>query len=194
MKFFDTEQAEQRIFSGPTWHLHCRIQRLSNNKAGPLVAFRCRSKSFPVAGNYYRRAMPARTCFQRFRNGKVLALWKSRRSGAQRGASENNFGQRFSVSTPCFWRELGRPSPHPRYQIRRAKRTSDFGSYLGPIDKPFTLANRASAFDQASTTCSLTSMPALLSSLATASCFMRDASNWTRTVRSFSLKRTRWMP
>ena len=31
---------------------------------------------------------------------------RGRRSGAQRGASENNFGQRFSVSTPCFikWR------------------------------------------------------------------------------------------
>src|SRR4051812_3815799 len=28
---------------------------------------------------------------------------KIRRSGAQRGASENNFGQRFSVSTPCLF-------------------------------------------------------------------------------------------
>jgi hypothetical protein len=36
------------------------------------------------------------------RYGIPVALEKNRRSGAQRGASENNFGQRFSVSTPCF--------------------------------------------------------------------------------------------
>jgi hypothetical protein len=41
--------------------------------------------------------------FQRFADGTLVALEKGRRSGAQRGASENNFGQRFSVSTPCLF-------------------------------------------------------------------------------------------
>jgi hypothetical protein len=50
-------------------------------------------------------------CFQCFKDGTLLALVKNRRSGAQRGASENNFGQRFSVSTPCFTFPSARPSP-----------------------------------------------------------------------------------
>ena len=34
--------------------------------------------------------------FQAVRNGTEAAIWQGRRSGAQRGALENNFGQRFS--------------------------------------------------------------------------------------------------
>ena len=62
-------------------------------------------------------------CFQRFADGTLVALEKGRRSGAQRGASENNFGQRFSVSTPCFIpqeQSLRQPSPtsfEPTYRV-----------------------------------------------------------------------------
>ena len=54
--------------------------------------------------------MFASVCFQRVKDGTLLALVENRRSGAQRGASENNFGQRFSVSTPCFTLSA-QPSP-----------------------------------------------------------------------------------
>ena len=64
------------------------------------------SKAIPTAG--YHNALVS---FQYVRNGRVLALHISRRSGAQRGASENNFGQRFSVSTPCFSRLKMTPPP-----------------------------------------------------------------------------------
>src|SRR5436853_7458314 len=61
-----------------------------------------RSKTFRVESNSYNELNQIATRFQALRNGGVLALTGTRRSGAQRGASENNFGQRFSVSTPCF--------------------------------------------------------------------------------------------
>ncbi|HKV81896.1 MAG TPA: hypothetical protein VJP02_27360, partial [Candidatus Sulfotelmatobacter sp.] len=61
-----------------------------------------RSKTFRVESNSYNEPNQIAVRFQSLRNGALLALTKTRRSGAQRGASENNFGQRFSVSTPCF--------------------------------------------------------------------------------------------
>jgi len=74
------------------------------SRNGLCLAFEERSKSFaakaiPTAG--FNRM---HVSFQHVKNGRVLALYRNRRSGAQRGASENNFGQRFSVSTPCFSR------------------------------------------------------------------------------------------
>ena len=52
--------------------------------------------------------------FQGFTDGTLLATFRNRRSGAQRGASENNFGQRFSVSTPCFFsRRTSALPPNP---------------------------------------------------------------------------------
>jgi hypothetical protein len=69
---------------------------------GPSVARFSRSSSFFVIGKSYKGLKLAAMCFQCFKDGTLLALVKNRRSGAQRGASENNFGQRFSVSTPCF--------------------------------------------------------------------------------------------
>jgi hypothetical protein len=61
-----------------------------------------RRKSFLRAGNSYRAGNIVPFILRYLRDGTPLALEKVRRSGAQRGASENNFGQRFSVSTPCF--------------------------------------------------------------------------------------------
>jgi len=67
--------------------------------AGSRVA---RGKTFPGAGNYYRAENIVIVCFEAFALRHPSCFRKNRRSGAQRGASENNFGQRFSVSTPCF--------------------------------------------------------------------------------------------
>ena len=67
--------------------------------AGSRVA---RGKTFPGAGNYYRAENIVIVCFEAFALRHPSCFRKDRRSGAQRGASENNFGQRFSVSTPCF--------------------------------------------------------------------------------------------
>jgi hypothetical protein len=69
---------------------------------GPSVARFSRSSSFFVNGKSYKGWKVPGMCFQCFKDGTLLALVEDRRSGAQRGASENNFGQRFSVSTPCF--------------------------------------------------------------------------------------------
>src|SRR5437879_13514221 len=73
-----------------------------------------RSKTFRVESNSYNELNQIATRFQALRNGGVLALTGTRRSGAQRGASENNFGQRFSVSTPCFISRPRWPSPNSR--------------------------------------------------------------------------------
>ena len=69
---------------------------------GPVVASLLRSNSFPFLGKSYKESPIGRLYFQSVGDGTLVALGKGRRSGAQRGASENNFGQRFSVSTPCF--------------------------------------------------------------------------------------------
>ena len=76
-----------------------------------LLRCRARSKTFRVESNSYNSPITMSIVFQSLRNGRVLALTRNRRSGAQRGASENNFGQRFSVRTPCFISRLGWPSP-----------------------------------------------------------------------------------
>ena len=51
------------------------------------------------------------TCFQWFGNGKAGAKSSIRRSGAQRGALENNFGQRFSWAPLAYLAPQNRPSP-----------------------------------------------------------------------------------
>jgi hypothetical protein len=63
---------------------------------------RPRSKSFPLPCNSYKAGKTCVLYFYALADGLWLALYENRRSGAQRGASENNFGQRFSVSTPCL--------------------------------------------------------------------------------------------
>jgi hypothetical protein len=69
---------------------------------GPSVARFSRSSSFFIIGKTYKGLREAGICFQRFKDGTMVALVENRRSGAQRGTSENNFGQRFSVGAPCF--------------------------------------------------------------------------------------------
>src|SRR5258708_4964328 len=62
----------------------------------PISCLTARRKTFPAGSNSYR-VQPAQPSFyQWFTDGTVCALGKGRRSGAQRGAPENNFGQRFS--------------------------------------------------------------------------------------------------
>jgi len=90
---------------------------------GPSLARAPRSKTFRVESNSYNELNQIATRFQALRNGGVLALTGTRRSGAQRGASENNFGQRFSVSTPCFISRLGWPSPNSRFLGNEFKKT-----------------------------------------------------------------------
>jgi hypothetical protein len=85
-----------------------------------------RSKTFRVESNSYREPNQIGTLFQLLTNGLVLALPNARRSGAQRGASENNFGQRFSVSTPCFFARLGWPSPTPRLKSEIKVKKAEF--------------------------------------------------------------------
>jgi hypothetical protein len=83
-------------FSGRISELRFEVQ------VGPWLATEARRKSFLGAGNSYRAGNRVPFILKRLRDGTPFALGKGRRSGAQRGASENNFGQRFSVSTPCF--------------------------------------------------------------------------------------------
>ena len=84
--------------AGPRWQ---DIERFQHRLATALRR-EGRSKSFR------REAIPTEQknrppfSLNKLQDGIPLALVKNRRSGAQRGASENNFGQRFSVSTPCF--------------------------------------------------------------------------------------------
>jgi hypothetical protein len=80
---------------------------------GPFLASSARSKTFRVESNSYNEPNQIAMGFQSLRNGGVLALTETRRSGAQRGASENNFGQRFSVSTPCFLSSRTALTPPP---------------------------------------------------------------------------------
>jgi hypothetical protein len=89
----------------------------------PFLPYLQRSKTFRVESNSYNEPTKIAARFQSLRNGGVLALTENRRSGAQRGASENNFGQRFSVSTPCFnlapWTALPQPSFFLGYEFKR---------------------------------------------------------------------------
>jgi len=66
------------------------------------------SNSFPPGCNSYQGRSRTTPCFQPLTNGKPVAILQPRRSGAQRGALENNFGQRFSLGAPCI---SFRPSP-----------------------------------------------------------------------------------
>src|ERR1700737_3945184 len=63
---------------------------------GPFLALGTRRKTFPAGSNSYRVQSSQPLFFQGLTDGTVCALGKGRRSGAQRGAPENNFGQRFS--------------------------------------------------------------------------------------------------
>jgi hypothetical protein len=65
-------------------------------------------KSFPTQGNSYRGPNPGFVYFEGLENGIRHALSHGRRSGAQRGAPENNFGQRFS------WAPLAISSNHSK--------------------------------------------------------------------------------
>src|SRR5258708_39283410 len=60
------------------------------------------SNSFRLNGNSYRGRSTAHSYFQPLANGKKGAILLGRRSGAQRGALENNFGQRFSWAPLAF--------------------------------------------------------------------------------------------
>jgi hypothetical protein len=88
-----------------------------NNPDGSNLALHTRSKLFPRHGNSYRAKKLLTPYFQSFTDGIRLALYIARRSGAQRGASENNFGQRFSVSTPCIFPSARQPFPPPHLEI-----------------------------------------------------------------------------
>lgn len=104
------------------------LPALFSTAVGPVVALGPRSNSFPVVCKSYKELELRRLYFQRFADGTLVALEKGRRSGAQRGASENNFGQRFSVSTPCFIpqkRTLRQPSPFVRTHVS--------GSFFSPF-------------------------------------------------------------
>ncbi len=79
-----------------------------------------RSNSFPGPRNSYPGNRSGSSYFERFTDGMRFAISQNRRSGAQRGASENNFGQRFSVSTPCFSCSVRQPSPPYRSRKMRA--------------------------------------------------------------------------
>src|SRR5437870_5555805 len=59
-------------------------------------------------------------------DGTLCALGKARRSGAQRGAPENNFGQRFSWAPLAFSSVLFSPSP----QLRQSQRLPNINSCL----------------------------------------------------------------
>jgi hypothetical protein len=55
-------------------------------------------------GNSYRVKSRHDVCFERFADGTLFAYNNARRSGAQRGAPENNFGQRFSWAPRLHFR------------------------------------------------------------------------------------------
>lgn len=84
-----------------------------NTDLGHYRASLWRGKNSPHHWKFLRRVKMSHTYFQRFSFGIPVAICKNRRSGAQRGASENNFGQRFSVSTPCLFAKRFVSPPHP---------------------------------------------------------------------------------
>jgi hypothetical protein len=108
-----------------------RVNSLPGRKSSPFVTVKmapfllswARSKTFRVESNSYNWPNQIAIRFQSLRNGGVLALTETRRSGAQRGASENNFGQRFSVSTPCFSLVSDGPPP-PSFLYRQRYRSA----------------------------------------------------------------------
>jgi hypothetical protein len=63
---------------------------------GPADAFIHWSNSFQGPRNSYKAAQIVSFYFEEFADGIPHATRENRRSGAQRGAPENNFGQRFS--------------------------------------------------------------------------------------------------
>jgi hypothetical protein len=63
---------------------------------GSEVASFHRSNSFIVGAQFLPSQNVARLYFEGLADGTRHALLENRRSGAQRGAPENNFGQRFS--------------------------------------------------------------------------------------------------
>jgi hypothetical protein len=63
---------------------------------GSAVALFNRSNSFIVGAQFLPSQNVARLYFEGLADGTRHALLENRRSGAQRGAPENNFGQRFS--------------------------------------------------------------------------------------------------
>jgi hypothetical protein len=63
---------------------------------GHAVASFDRSNSFPVPAQFLPSQKVSRFYFEGLADGTLVALFLNRRSGAQRGAPENNFGQRFS--------------------------------------------------------------------------------------------------
>jgi hypothetical protein len=79
-----------------------RSEDFSTAGLAHFLPYAGRSNSFPLEGNSYRAAYLIALYFYEVTNGMPFALYENRRSGAQRGAPENNFGQRFSVGTPCF--------------------------------------------------------------------------------------------
>jgi hypothetical protein len=119
-----TGVCDRRTSSGPDEVARQRkLNLLVTFEDGPVFAPPARSKTFRVESNSYNDPNQIAVHFQSLRNGGFLALTENRRSGAQRGASENNFGQRFSVSTPCFISRLGWPSPNPRFLGNEIKTT-----------------------------------------------------------------------
>jgi len=79
---------------------------------GAALAPSTRSNSFPGQGNSYSAEKLASFCFEWLADGNSFALYTARRSGAQRGAPKNNFGQRFSWAPLAFSvRRVGPPPP-----------------------------------------------------------------------------------
>src|SRR6202034_4420043 len=91
-----------------------------------------RSNSFSVLGKSYKGRRFPLIYFQSLKDGTLHALVENRRSGAQRGASENNFGQRFSVSTPCLDSPKVPPPSPPPVPPRRTGRKPTFPQPLPP--------------------------------------------------------------
>ena len=112
---------QHRLFStSPPWGVALESERVGWTLLSvqvltlplPSVASIRRSNSFPAPRNSYRGELRSCADSEPFTDGMTFATGKGRRSGAQRGASENNFGQRFSVSTPCFFsKPTKQPSP-----------------------------------------------------------------------------------
>jgi len=103
----------------------------------PIARPGARSKSFRGSAIPTELKISSPFILKNLRDGTPLALVKARRSGAQRGASENNFGQRFSVSTPCFCLLVRRSSLPPSQSREAAKEESTAKSRgLAFLEKP----------------------------------------------------------
>jgi len=89
------------------------LKILFNSLLALFLLPKFRSKSFLRPGNSYQTGKFADFYFERLADGMPHALAPRRRSGAQRGAPGNNFGQRFSWAPLAFVSGSIRHPPRP---------------------------------------------------------------------------------